>query len=211
MKTLIHEEMYRGESLLKKIAETEVVLCGAGAVGSNMADNMARQGFKKFTVIDFDRVDDHNRHTQIYGRRDVGQLKVAALKTGLFNSMGVTITDISRKLEQSNVDKYLKKGALVIDGFDNIESRSLVTQHCLTAGIDCLHVGLAKDSAEVTWNGVYRVPKKVAGLDVCEYPLARNIILLAITVATESIIAFLGYGAQNSFIISLGDFKITKR
>jgi hypothetical protein len=70
---------------------------------------------------------------------------------------------------------------------------------------------LAKDSAEVTWNSVYRVPSSVKGLDVCEYPLARNIILLAITVATESVIRYLDSGVQESYIITLGDFRVTKR
>jgi molybdopterin/thiamine biosynthesis adenylyltransferase len=208
MNTLIHEKKYRGDKLLKKIAECELTFCGVGAIGSNLMDNMVRQGFKKITAIDFDRVDDHNRHTQLWGRRDVGQLKVAAMKTAVFNSMGVTITDISRKLEASNVDKYLKKGTLVIDGFDNPESRALVHEHCQKNQITCLHVGLYKDVAEVTWDSVYRVPKAVTGLDVCEYPLARNIILLAVTTATEVVIRYLSTGDQESYFITLGDLKI---
>jgi tRNA A37 threonylcarbamoyladenosine dehydratase len=211
MNTLIHEEKYRGDKLLKKIAECEVTFCGVGAIGSNLMDNTVRQGFKKITAIDFDRVDDHNRHTQLWGRRDVGQLKVAAIKTAMFNSMGVTITDISHKLEASNVNKYLKKGMLVIDGFDNPESRALVYEHCKKSQIPCLHIGLYKDVAEVTWNDVYRVPKAVTGLDVCEYPLARNIILLTITVATECIIRYLDTGVQESYFITLGDLKILPR
>lgn len=208
MNTLIHEEKYRGDKLLKKISECAITSCGAGAVGSLMVDNLCRQGFKNIQVIDYDRVESHNCSNQIYSRRDVGQLKVAALKTAVFNSMGVTITDISRKLETSNVDKLLKKGTLVIDGFDNVESRALVYEHCKKNQITCLHVGLAQDSAEVTWNAVYKVPKAVKGLDVCEYPLARNIVLMAITVATEVIIRYLDTGAQESYFITLGDLKI---
>ena len=211
MNTLIHEEKYRGDKLLKKISECDLTFCGVGAIGSNLMDNMVRQGFKKITAIDFDRVDDHNRHTQLWGRRDVGQLKVAAMKTAMFNSMGVTITDISRKLEASNVEKYLKKGTLVIDGFDNPESRALVHEHCQKSKIICLHVGLYKDVAEVTWGAVYRVPKAVTSLDVCEYPLARNIILLATTVAVECVIRFLDTGVQESYFITLGDLKILPR
>jgi len=211
MDTLIHEQKYRGDKLLKKIAECDLTFCGAGAIGSNLMDNVVRQGFKKITAIDFDRVDDHNRHTQLWGRRDVGQLKVAAMKTAVFNSMGVTITDISRKLEASNVDKYLKKGTLVIDGFDNPESRALVYEHCKKNQIPCLHIGLYKDVAEVTWNDVYKVPKAVTGLDVCEYPLARNIILLATTVAAECVIKCLDTGVQENYFITLGDLKILPR
>jgi len=210
MNTLIHEEKYRGEGLLKKISECDVTVCGAGAIGSNLVDNMARQGFRKFTVVDMDRVDDHNRHTQLWSRRDVGLLKTTALKGAIFNSMGVTINDVSKKLDESNVRKFLKKGTLVIDGFDNSESRRIVTNYCRNNAIECLHVGLYKDCAEITWNGIYRVPDNVKGMDICEYPLARNIILMAVSVASESVIRYLEKGVQESYTITLGDFRISR-
>jgi molybdopterin/thiamine biosynthesis adenylyltransferase len=209
MNTLIHEEKYRGDGLLKKMAEQELIVCGAGALGSNIVENMARQGFKKFTVIDFDRVDDHNRHTQAYDRRDVGQLKVAALKSKIFNIMGFSITDIAKKLEESNLKKYLKKDSLIIDGFDNSESRGLITKYCLENDILCLHAGLYKDYAEIRWNPVYRVPAPVKGLDVCEYPLARNIVMMASIVTIEIIINYLELGVFNNFEITLKDMTIS--
>jgi len=208
MNTLIHEEKYRGDGLLKKMAEQEFVVCGAGALGSNIVENMARQGFKKFTVIDFDRVDDHNRHTQAYDRRDVGQLKVTALKSRIFNIMGLTITDVAKKLEESNLKKHLKKDSIIIDGFDNSESRGLVTKYCMENNILCLHAGLYKDYAEIKWNPVYRVPEPVKGLDVCEYPLARNIVMMASIVTIETIINYLELGVFNNFEITLKDMTI---
>jgi molybdopterin-synthase adenylyltransferase len=171
---------------------------------------MIRQGFKKFSVIDFDRIEDHNRHTQLWGRRDVGQLKTAALKSYAFNSLGVILDDIPKKLDLETVAKLLKKETLVIDGFDNVESRKIVTDHCHKNNIQCLHVGLYKDTAEVTWNKIYRVPDAVKGLDVCEYPLARNIIILAVATATESVIRYLSKDIEESYTITLKDFKISK-
>ena len=209
MNTLIHEEKFRGEALLKKMAEQEFVICGVGAIGSNLVENMIRQGFKKFTVIDFDRVDDHNRHTQVFSRRDIGQLKVAALKSKMYESMGITLNIVSSKLESTNIIKYIKAGVFVVDGFDNSESRRLVTTYCQANKITCLHAGLYKDVAEIHWNAGYRVPDPVTGMDVCEYPLARNIILMAITVATEVIIRYLDKGVCENYVITLGDFKIT--
>ena len=209
MNTLIHEEKFRGEALLKKMAEQEFIICGVGAIGSNLVENMVRQGFKKFTVIDFDRVDDHNRHTQTYSRREIGQLKVMALRNKMFEMMGVNIETVSSKLEATNIKKLLKPGAIVVDGFDNSESRRLVTEYCDSNRITCLHAGLYKDVAEVHWNAGYRVPDPVKGLDVCEYPLARNIILMAITVATEGLIRYLDRGVCENYVITLGDLKIS--
>lgn len=209
MNTLIHEEKFRGKTLLQKMADQNFIICGAGAIGSNIIETMARQGFKKFTVIDFDRVDDHNRHTQIYGRRDIGQLKVNAVKARMFDLMGVTVEAVSKKLEAGNVKKLLTAGSIVVDGFDNSESRRLVAEHCQANKIECLHVGLYKDVAEVHWNAGYRVPEPVKGVDVCEYPLARNIILMAITVATEVVIRYLDKGKIENYVLTLGDMKIS--
>jgi molybdopterin-synthase adenylyltransferase len=208
MRTLVHEEKFRGEDLLRKIAAQHITLCGVGAIGSNLADNLVRQGFQKIMAIDFDRVEDHNRNSQIWTTRDVGTMKVLALRNYLFNAMKVTVEPIDKKLESSNAKKLLKAGSIVIDGFDNPESRKTVMNHCLESTITCLHIGLAEDCAEVTWNERYRIPK-ATGLDVCEYPLARNIAVLAAVVGTESIIRYIGTGVKESYIISLKDLKIT--
>lgn len=210
MKTFIHEEAYRGKELLKKIAEKNIILCGVGAVGSNLADNLVRQGFKSLAVIDFDRVEDHNRNTQIWDSRCVGQKKVAAMRNHLFNVMKVAAEPIDKKLTATNVKRFLTKGSIVIDGFDNSGSRGLVYDYCQSHEIDCIHIGLAEDCAEVTWNDRYVVPKKEIGLDVCEYPLARNTVMMAVIVGTESLIRYIATGVQENYIISMGNFKITK-
>jgi molybdopterin/thiamine biosynthesis adenylyltransferase len=209
MKTFTHEEQYRGESLLKKIAVKSIVLCGVGAIGSNLADNLIRQGFQKITAIDFDRIEEHNRNNQIWGFRDVGLFKVTALKSYAFNALKVSIEAIDKKLDKSNIKKYLKSGDLVIDGFDNAESRVIVTEHCRALNIDCLHIGLAEDCAEVTWNESYRIPKDI-GKDICEYALARNTALLSVVVGTESIIKFIDSGIKESYTMTLRDLKVVK-
>jgi hypothetical protein len=117
---------------------------------------------------------------------------------------------ISKKLEAGNIKKLLTPGSIVIDGFDNSESRRLIAEYCRTNKITCLHVGLYKDCSEIHWNDGYHVPDPIKGLDVCEYPLARNIILMAITVAAEVIIRYLDKGVVENYVITLGDMKITR-
>lgn len=209
MNTLAHEEAYRGEGLLRKIGSVKIVVCGCGAIGSNLVDNMVRQGFKNIRVIDMDRVEDHNRHTQIWDRRANGQLKVTMMKNHAFSAMGVQIEPVSQKLEARNAKKLLQ-GDLVIDGFDNVESRRLVTDHCRDNGIECLHVGLFMNYAEVAWNDIYNPPQEAEGAqDVCEYPLARNVVLVAVALATEKIIRFLDDGEKSSNVFTLRDMKIS--
>ena len=128
----------------------------------------------------------------------------------MFNIRGTLITAETKKVEESNIKKLIPTGHIVVDGFDNSASRKLITDHCLKNHIDCLHVGLATGYAEVVWNEVYRVPGD-GGVDVCEYPLSRNITLLATTVAAEALIQYLATGNKNSYDITLGDLNITRR
>jgi molybdopterin/thiamine biosynthesis adenylyltransferase len=209
MNTLAHEEVYRGKALLDKMASQAITVCGCGAVGSNFIDNAVRQGFKKIAVIDMDRIEDHNRHTQIWDKRVIGTLKAAAIKNHTFNVMGVMVDAISKKLEGDNIKKLISEDSIVIDGFDNSASRKLVTDFCRDNNIDCLHVGLYQDYAEIVWNEFYTPPEPSSGPDVCEYPLARNIILMAVAVATDVLIRFLDTGVKENYTITLKDFKIS--
>jgi len=211
MRTLEHEIVYRGEAAVNKLGAAPIIVCGAGAIGSNLVDNLVRQGFKSITIIDDDRIEDHNRHTQVWQRRDVGSLKVAALKSHAFNSMGVSIEDKKVRLTSESVEGLLKKGSLVVDGFDNHASRKSVTDYCKANNIECLHIGLYQNYAEVIWNDNYLVPEDAKAADVCEYPLARNVILLAIAVSTEVIIRYILDGNKEQYTITLKDFCISPK
>ncbi len=68
----LHEMLYRGRDAIEKLAKASITICGAGALGSLLADNLARQGAARLAVIDFDRVEAHNIGTQLYRREDVG-------------------------------------------------------------------------------------------------------------------------------------------
>jgi tRNA A37 threonylcarbamoyladenosine dehydratase len=209
MKTLIHEEAYRGAETIARIGSFgKVTVCGCGAVGSNLIENMTRQGFSNISVIDFDRVESHNLHTQVWGRKEIGHEKVTVMKNKIFSDQGFLIEAVPRKLEESNIAKLLQ-ASLVVDGFDNSASRKIVTNFCTSRKINCLHIGLNSDYAEIMWNDIYKVPKG-GGKDICEYPLARNLILLAVSVATEVIIRFVDKGIKENYTITLGDFSIRR-
>ena len=205
-----HEALYRGQDALARLARIQLVLCGAGAVGSNLADSLVRQGYRRLAVIDFDRIEAHNVGTQTYAESDVGAFKAEVLQAEMFRIAGVEIEAVRQRLTERNVSKLLRGADLVVDGFDNHDSRALVTEHCRANGIPCLHVGLSADYAEVLWNETYRVPHDVAqeGADVCDYPLARNLILFAVALASEAIIRFVLEGRRQDYSFTLQDLQI---
>ena len=68
-------------------------------------------------------------------------------------------------------------------------------------------MGLAEDYSEIIWNENYRVPSPVND-DVCDYPLARNLVLMTTAVATEVIIEFISTTKKLDFTFTLRDLTI---
>jgi len=204
-----HEALYRGEEALARLGGVRLVVCGAGAVGSNLVINLVRQGFRSIRVIDDDRVESHNIGTQTYGCSDVGAFKAEVLQTEVFRAVGVEIEAERRRLTEKNVEKMLAGVDIVIDGFDNTASRLLVTESCRKNGTACLHVGLSADYAEVLWNEDYRVPQDGAGgVDVCDYPLARNLSQFAVALASEALVRYVLTGQRQNYSFTLNDLRI---
>jgi molybdopterin-synthase adenylyltransferase len=203
-----HEQLYRGEQELAKLAALRVTLCGVGAVGSNLGDNLARQGLARLRVIDHDRVEEHNVSTQLYGESEVGAWKVEALRNHLFRAVGVEVEAVRKELTGENAKHLLRETDLVIDAFDNSRSRQTLQDHCRTAQVPCLHIGLHADYCEVMWDEHYRVPREAAG-DVCDYPLARSLVLLSVVIASETVMRFaVDGGTKISRSATLGDFAV---
>jgi hypothetical protein len=203
-----HEGLYRGDEALRKLGQIRLTVCGAGAVGSNLVNNLVRQGLHKITVIDFDRVETHNVGTQTYTESDVGMFKVEALQAEVFRAVGIEITAIRQMLTGRNVEKLLQDADLVVDGFDNHAARALVTEYGRTTGVPCLHVGPSADYAEVVWNEHYLVPRDTTAADVCDYPLARNLIQFAVALASEVIVRFVITGQRQNYSFTMQDLQV---
>jgi molybdopterin/thiamine biosynthesis adenylyltransferase len=202
-----HEALYRGAHSMAKLAEPHLTLCGAGALGSQLADNLARQGIQHLRVIDRDRIEEHNVSTQLYGESEVGAWKVEVLRQRLFRATGIEIDAIRKELTERTARGLIEGASLAIDTFDNSLSRRLVQEQCRALQVPCLHVGLYADYGEVIWDEDYRVPRDVAG-DVCDYPLARNLVLLVVAVASEVILRYLLEGSRQNWSATLGDFAV---
>src|SRR5437764_4529671 len=144
-----HEQLHRSAELMRRIKDRRVVVCGAGALGANVVESLARQGFARLRVIDRDRVEERNLSTQPYYRSDIGALKARALANALYRALGVELDARADELTTANAGKLLQGSALVLDAFDNSASRQAVKDYCAGAGVPCLHAGLAGDYAEV--------------------------------------------------------------
>ncbi|BAY07998.1 ThiF family adenylyltransferase [Calothrix sp. NIES-2098] len=207
MSIFFHEQLYRSNAVMAKLKNYPVSICGAGALGANIAENLARSGFDKLTVIDRDRIEERNLSTQPYYRSDVGAFKAKILANNLYRAIGTKVDAKTKELTSANAAQLLQDSQLIVDVFDNSVARQAVKDYADKSKIACLHVGLAADYAEVIWNDVYRVPSDVND-DVCDYPLARNLVMLTIAVACEAVIAFIATQEQRNLTITLKDLTV---
>jgi molybdopterin/thiamine biosynthesis adenylyltransferase len=207
MSIFYHEQLYRSGEVMRRVREQFVTVCGAGALGANIVESLARTGFNRLRVIDRDRVEERNLSTQPFYRSDVGAQKAKILANSLYRAVGVRVEARAEELTDRNARKLL--AGLVVDAFDNSRSRALVKAACEEAKLACLHVGLAGAYAEVIWNDSYRVPS-AAQDDICDYPLARNLVTLAASIACETLVRYVATRTQESFTITLEDFAVRR-
>jgi molybdopterin-synthase adenylyltransferase len=201
-----HEQAYRSPASMGLLQTTAITICGAGALGANITENLARMGYGNLKVIDFDRIEEHNLATQPYYKADIGGFKAKVLANSLYRAIGTKVQAETKALTDQNVGTLLQGAALVIDAFDNSRSRQILTDHC-AQGPACLHAGMAADYGEVIWNPHYRVPQEIPG-DVCDYPLARNLVMLTVAIACEVVTQFVLDGEKIDRTITLKDLNI---
>lgn len=203
----LHETRYRGKELLQKLAGARITVCGAGSLGANLVEQLARCGATGLTVIDRDRLEEQNLATQPYGRSELGGYKATLLSALVYRALGSQVTAVAKELTPDTAARLLRGSQLVVDCLDNRAGRLCVQEACRKFEIPLLHGGLNGDYAEVVWDAAYTVPSG-AGEDVCDYPLARNLVTLTVSTLAESILTWLDNEDQQSWSLTLRDFAI---
>jgi len=96
-----------------------ILIIGAGGIGSTTAMVLAKMGCNNMTVIDYDKVEEHNINSQLYGPDDRGFFKVNALKKNVELLSGVDINVSTDKI----TDSIPKGFRIVILAVDSVDSR----------------------------------------------------------------------------------------
>jgi len=148
----------------------KILFCGGGALGSH-AMFLARDLEHELAVIDFDRVETKNLASQWFINQMAGKNKATALKTQLLNFYGVKVQDYTVKLTSLNADTILGAADLVVDCFDNAESRKVVQDFARARQKACVHAGLAANGefGVVRWDKDFVIDHEdAAGQATCE-------------------------------------------
>jgi adenylyltransferase/sulfurtransferase len=123
----------------RHIRASRVVVVGAGALGSVLAETMARAGVGALTVVDRDYLELSNLQRQsLFDEDDVarGLPKAVAAEARLrrINSE-VEVRGLVADLGSDNAEELLRGSSLVLDGTDNFEARFLLNDACLKLDI----------------------------------------------------------------------------
>ena len=127
-----------GEAGQKKLAGARVLLCGVGALGTVLANTLARAGVGFIRLVDRDFVELSNLQRQVlFDEEDVRsntpKAEAAATKLRQINSQ-VTYEPIVAHIDRSNIEALSADVDLIADGSDNFEIRYLINDVAVKQG-----------------------------------------------------------------------------
>ena len=114
---------------IKRITNFRVALGGAGGLGSNCALMLARSGFEKFVIADFDRVEVSNLNRQIYFPEHIGRAKVECLKEILLKlNPDAEIETHKIRVEKENALALFSQCDIVVEAFDCPQTKVVMAE-----------------------------------------------------------------------------------
>ena len=149
-----------GESGQASIQDSHVLIVGCGALGSVIANTLARAGVGRLRIVDRDFLEQSNLQRQVlYDEADVAsglpKAIAAAKKLRAINSE-IEVEPIVSDVDASNIESYLKsdggrKVNLILDGSDNFEIRFLINDVAVKHAIPWVYGGcLGADGQTMT-------------------------------------------------------------
>lgn len=95
-------ERYQGLLPVERLAQTACTIIGVGAIGRQVALQLAAMGIGTVQLVDFDRVETTNLGTQAYLEDDIGLTKVKATSDLMFRlNAGLSIENIPKRFGRS--------------------------------------------------------------------------------------------------------------
>ncbi len=138
-----------GIEVQERFSKANVLVIGAGGLGSPALLYLASAGIGRLTIADHDSVDLTNLQRQILHRNDrIGQSKVASGKQTIEQlNPQVQVECIEMKLLADQLLDQVKKADVVLDCSDNFATRHAVNRACVNSGVPLV------SGAGVRWDG----------------------------------------------------------
>ncbi|MGR0320826.1 ThiF family adenylyltransferase [Agromyces sp. ZXT2-3] len=162
----------------RRLAESHVVVLGAGGLGSAVIPVLAAAGVGRLTLVDDDVVEPTNLHRQtLHHDADVGRAKVeSATDAAALLAPDATVHGVRARFDEGNAGELLADADLVVDGTDDILTRYVADAAAARAGIPLVwgsaarfsgQVGVSWEARGVSYRDLFPEPPADAGLS-CE-------------------------------------------
>jgi hypothetical protein len=182
----------------------KIIVLGCGAIGSNLSAYLVSdiRDDHEITVLDCDAVEERNIRagTQFYTRDQIAIPKTEALQYNIYKHLNRTVKTYTTAILFTNAERIVKEFNLVIDCFDNHESRSAITEAC--KGIPCVHVGFSPNFTwSVLWNDGYVPPEDAPkDFDICTLEGASSFVHMVSSIGSLVVQDFLATGKKREFV-----------
>jgi len=135
----------------KKLLDSKISIIGLGALGSSAAYYLAAAGVGTLQLIDFDTVEISNLHRQIlHSTKDINRKKTVSA-TEKLNSLnpGCNIEIINDRITPKNSKELLKDSDFVIEGSDNLPTKMLINDTCISLKIPFTIAGVLRFHGQI--------------------------------------------------------------
>ena len=124
-----------GEAGQERLGRASALLVGCGALGTHVADLLARAGVGRLRIVDRDFVETSNLHRQsLFDASDVAgglpKAVAAARHLGAINPE-VGIEACAEQLDAGNIERLASGVDLILDGTDNFDTRFVLNDYSL--------------------------------------------------------------------------------
>ena len=135
-----------GEAGQQKLLRSKAVIVGCGALGTVIANTLARAGVGHLVIADRDFIELNNLQRQIlFDEEDIARglpkAVAAAEKLRKVNS-AIRIEPLVTDVNFGNIETLIRGADVVLDGTDNFETRYLINDACLKNGIPWIYGGV---------------------------------------------------------------------
>ena len=149
-------ERYQRHSLIdwfsqEDVFKASIAIVGCGAVGNEVAKNLALLGVKRLSLFDLDEIEHHNLTRSVLFRdEDVGHPKVLIAKKRLEEiESTINVAAYHGDFWNTLTLKMLETFDCVICCVDNFEARLKINQLCLLTRTDLINTGIDSKFSQV--------------------------------------------------------------
>lgn len=134
-----------GEEGQRRLLDATALVVGCGALGTVIANTLARAGVGHLKIVDRDFIELTNLQRQIlFDENDVTngipKAEAARQKIAQINSQ-VKVTAVVDDVNHTNIEKLAEDCDVLVDGVDNFETRYLVNDVAVKRGIPYVYGG----------------------------------------------------------------------